>query len=44
LEQLFIKDDKLSIQKLLDETSKSLGDTVKVVRFVRFQIGEKVST
>ncbi len=44
LEQPFIKDDKQSIQKLLDETSKQLGDTVKVVRFVRFQLGESVST
>lgn len=43
LEQPFIKDDKQSIQKLLDETSKTLGDTVKIVRFVRFQLGETVS-
>ncbi len=43
LEQPFIKDDKQSIQKLLDETSKQLGDTVKIARFVRFQLGETVS-
>ncbi len=43
LEQPFIKDDKQSIQQLLNETGKKLGDTVELKQFVRFQLGENVS-
>lgn len=42
LEQPYIKDDKLTVQKLVDEASKKAGDTIKVARFVRFQLGEKL--
>lgn len=44
LEQAFIKDDKLSVQKLMDEVSKKISDTVTVKQFVRFQLGETVSS
>ena len=43
LEQPFIKDDKVSIKQLLEQTSKSLQDTIKINQFVRFQLGESVS-
>jgi len=40
LEQGFVKDDKVTINKLVEETGKSLGDTITVTRFVRFGLGE----
>lgn len=40
LEQPFIRDDKMSVQKLIDETAKKIGDTIQVNQFVRFQLGE----
>ena len=43
LEQPFIKDDKQSVQQLLNETGKKLGDAVELKQFVRFQLGENVS-
>ncbi len=43
LEQPFIKDDKQSVQQLLAETGKKIGDTLELKQFVRFQLGENVS-
>jgi elongation factor Ts len=40
LEQPFIKEDKKSIKKLIDEVSKQAGGKVKVTRFVRFELGQ----
>jgi len=40
LHQPFIKDDKKSIEKLIAEVGKNAGGTVKVVRFVRFELGQ----
>ncbi len=40
LEQPFIKDDKQSVTQLLAATGKTLGDTVEIKQFVRFQLGE----
>ena len=40
LEQGFVKDDKVTITKLLEEKGKELGDTITVTRFVRFGLGE----
>ena len=40
LEQAFIRDDKQSVQKLVDETAKKLGDKIQVNQFVRVQLGE----
>jgi len=40
LHQPFIKDDKKSIEKLIAEVGKKAGGTVKVVRFVRFELGQ----
>ena len=42
LEQPFIKDDKMTVQELLADASKKIGDTVTLRCFVRFQLGETV--
>ncbi|WFB35529.1 translation elongation factor Ts [Kiritimatiellota bacterium B12222] len=39
LEQGFVKDPDMSITELLAKTSKEVGDTLSIRRFVRFQIG-----
>ena len=41
LNQKFIKNDKISIQKHLDEMSKKLGITLHITSFTRFAIGKK---
>lgn len=38
LEQLFIRDDKKTITDVLKDAAKELGDTLKVIRFVRIQL------
>jgi len=40
LEQVFVKDDKLTVTQLLEAKGKELGETFKVTRFVRFGLGE----
>ena len=40
VEQLFIKDDSKTIKGLIKETSKALGETVKIVGFCRMALGE----
>lgn len=40
LEQPFIRDDKMSVQKLVEETAKKSGDKIQVNQFVRLQLGE----
>ena len=40
LDQPFIKENSLSITQLLAQKSKELSDTLHVVRFVRFKVGE----
>lgn len=40
LEQPFIRDDKMSVQKIIDEVSKKLGDKIQINQFVRLQLGE----
>jgi elongation factor Ts len=40
LEQPYIRDDSICINDLLASESKSLGDEVRVKRFVRLQLGE----
>jgi elongation factor Ts len=44
IEQPFIKDDKTTVQKLVEQVSKTIGDTVQVKKFVRFQLGETVTS
>ncbi len=40
LEQPFIKDEELTIQTLIDNTAKKVGEPVTVSRFVRYRVGE----
>lgn len=40
LEQPFIKDDKQKVKDIVKAAEKELGDTIKVARFHRFQLGE----
>jgi elongation factor Ts len=40
LEQPFIKEEKKSIKKLIEEVGKQAGGKVKVKRFVRFELGQ----
>lgn len=42
LEQLWIRDADYTIQKLLDEKSKSVGAKISVVKFARFEKGEGI--
>ncbi|MFC1467457.1 translation elongation factor Ts [Verrucomicrobiota bacterium] len=39
LEQGFVKEDKLSVTKLLEQVGKELGDTLTIKRYTRFQLG-----
>ena len=39
IEQGFVKDDKVSITKLLEEKGKEIGDTLTLKRYIRFQLG-----
>jgi elongation factor Ts len=40
LEQPFIKEDKKSVKKLIDEVSKQAGGKINLTRFVRFELGQ----
>ena len=40
LEQAYIKDDKLTIQDLLNNLVATLGENIQIGRFVRMQLGE----
>jgi len=40
LEQPYIKDDKLTVQALLNDLVATLGENIQIGRFVRMQLGE----
>jgi len=40
LDQSYVKDGDLTVSKYLDQVSKEVGGTIKVVKFVRFETGE----
>jgi elongation factor Ts len=42
LEQAFIKEPDQTVEQLIKSTEKSLGDTIQVVRFARFAVGEEL--
>ncbi len=42
LEQAFVKDDKVSVGKYVENAAKELGGKISVVEFVRFERGEGV--
>ena len=37
--QVFVKDDKLTVTQVVEATAKAVGDTVAICRFARFQLG-----
>ena len=37
--QVFVKDDKLTVTQLVESVSKAVGDTITIRRFARFQLG-----
>ena len=39
LDQLYIRDDKMTISDLIKGASKAIGEPITVVRFVRIQLG-----
>ena len=39
--QMFIKNDKISVQQHLDEGAKKIGDKITIKRFERFAIGDR---
>jgi len=43
LDQSFIKNPDQTIAQLVAEKSKTLGDTIKVRSFIRYQVGEEIS-
>ena len=42
LQQAFVKDDKVSVGKYVEDAAKALGGSIKVVDYVRFERGEGV--
>jgi elongation factor Ts len=44
VDQGFVKDPDKTVQAYVDETSKQLGDTLQIRRFVRFQVGEAAAS
>ena len=40
LEQPFVKDDKMTVQQLIDQTSKAAGGKLSLTQFCRIQLGE----
>ena len=40
LEQIWVKDDKVTIGKLVDDVIRKTGENVVVRRFARFALGE----
>ncbi len=39
LDQLYIRDDKMTIADLIKGVAKTVGEPITVVRFVRIQLG-----
>ncbi|MGN1467684.1 MAG: translation elongation factor Ts [Ruminococcus sp.] len=42
LDQEFVKDSKMNIQRYTDKTANELGGTIKITKFVRFEKGEGI--
>ena len=40
LQQIFVKDNKVSVEKHVEEVAKTLGGNIRVVKYVRFEKGE----
>lgn len=40
LQQAFVKENKVSVEKHIAEVAKELGGTIKLVKFLRYEKGE----
>jgi len=40
LEQPFIKDDSKTVKQVIEESVSTIGENIKLRRFVRFELGE----
>lgn len=43
LEQPFVKDDKVTVQELITDAIGTIGENIRVRRFVRYELGEPLS-
>jgi len=43
MEQTYIKDDKLTINDVINELIAKLGENISIRRFIRYQLGEELS-
>ena len=43
MEQVYIRDDKLTIKDVINEMIAKLGENISVRRFVRYQLGEELN-
>ena len=42
LQQAFVKENKLSVEKHIEEVAKTLGGEIKLVKYARFEKGEGI--
>ena len=42
MQQAFVKENKISVEKHVAEVAKELGGKIKVVKFVRYERGEGI--
>ncbi len=40
LEQVFVKDDKKTVQEILNDAVATIGENIQIRRFVRYELGE----
>ena len=43
LDQPFVKDDKKTIQQVLDEVGAKVGERIAVRRFARYRVGDETA-
>ena len=44
LEQQFVKDPNTTVKEVLTDTIAKLGENISIARFMRFQLGETITT
>jgi elongation factor Ts len=43
LEQLYIRDQNITVEKVVEQTSKEVGEPITIAKFARYKIGEAAS-
>lgn len=41
LSQVYIKDESLTIKKLIEQATAKIGENIQIKRFIRYELGEK---